>query len=236
MPMTAGELARKIDHTLLRPEATRADVDALCDEACAYGFRTVCVNATYVRRAAQRLSAGTRSGSADCTPVVCSVAGFPLGGALTSTKVDEARRAIDDGAVEIDMVADVGALVDGDGTRVRRDIAAVSDALHKACASGILKVILETSVLADDRIALGCRCCKDGRADFVKTSTGFHPAGGATIPHVRLLRRCAAGLRIKASGGIRTAETALAMIDAGADRIGTSSGTVIIDQLRRSLP
>ncbi len=236
MSMTADEVAARIDHTLLKPEATTADIDALCDEACAYGFKTACVNPIHVLRAAQRLAARSPSQKTGRVPAVCSVAGFPLGAGATATKADEARRAIDDGATEIDMVANIGALIDGDQTAVRKDIEAVARVVHDKCRAGILKVILETGVLAAEQIVLGCRCCVEAGADFVKTSTGFHPAGGATIDHIRLLSRHAPPLRVKAAGGIRTAETALAMFEAGADRIGTSSGVAIIEQLRRSLP
>ncbi|MHC4697341.1 MAG: deoxyribose-phosphate aldolase [Planctomycetota bacterium] len=234
--MTADEVARRIDHTLLRAEATAGDIDALCDEACAHGFKTVCVNPIHVRRAAQRLSAFATGGEDRYAPGVCSVAGFPLGAAATATKADEGQRAIDDGAVEIDMVANIGALIGGDHITVRKDIEAVASVVHQACPTGILKVILETGILTEEQIAAGCRCCVEGGADFVKTSTGFHPAGGATIEHVRLLCRHASPIPIKAAGGIRTAGQALAVLDAGASRIGTSSGVGIIEQLRRSVP
>ncbi len=236
MSMTADEVAGKIDHTLLKPEATSADIDALCDEAFAYGFKTACVNPIHILRAAQRLAARSPSSEGGRVPVVCSVAGFPLGAGATATKADEARRAIDDGASEIDMVANIGALIDGDQAAVRKDIEAVARVVRDKCPTGILKVILETGVLSPEQTVLGCRCCVEGGADFVKTSTGFHPAGGATIDQVRLLCRHAPPLRVKAAGGICTAETALAMFEAGADRIGTSSGVAIIEQVRRSVP
>lgn len=236
MSMTGDEVARRIDHTLLRAETTTNDIDALCDEACAYGFKTVCVNPIHVQRAARRLSEFAPRREDGYIPGVCSVAGFPFGAAVTATKADEARRAIDDGAVEIDMVANIGALIDGDDAAVRKDIEAVSRVVHQTCPNGILKVILETGVLTNEQIVLGCRCCVEGGADFIKTSTGFHPAGGATTEHVRLLCRYASPLRVKAAGGIRTSEKALAMFDAGADRIGTSSGVAIIESLTRHLP
>ena len=166
---------------------------------------------------------------------MCTVAGFPLGASTSAAKADEARRAIDEGAVEIDMVANIGALADGDDTTTRKDIEAVARVVHGTCPGGILKVILETGVLTDEQIVLGCRCCVEGGADFVKTSTGFHSAGGATIAHVRLLSRHASPLLVKAAGGIRTAEKTLAMLDAGADRIGTSSGVSIVESLTRGL-
>jgi len=157
-----------------------------------------------------------------------SVAGFPLGASTTETKVDEARRALGEGASEIDMVVALGALAAGDRTVAVKDIAAVADAVHAGVNNGILKVILETAALTEERIALGCYCCVEGGADFVKTSTGFHPGGGATVEHVRLLHRCASPIRVKASGGIRTTAVARAMLEAGASRLGTSSGVAII--------
>jgi len=234
MTITPSELARRIEHTLLKPEATSEQIDTLCDQALQYGFGSVCVNPVYVRRAAHRLDAG-RSQDADVArPNVVSVAGFPLGASTTRTKVDEARRALDDGAREIDMVVALGALIAGDVATVRKDIEEVARVVHEAAAGGILKVILETATLTTDQIVLGCRCCVEGEADFVKTSTGFHPAGGATVEHVRLLCRCASPLRVKASGGIRTAAGACAMLEAGAARLGTSSGVAILEELRRS--
>ncbi|UCC32768.1 MAG: deoxyribose-phosphate aldolase [Phycisphaerales bacterium] len=232
MPPT--ELARRIDHTLLKPEATPEQIDALCDQAWQYGFASVCVNPVYVRRAVHRLDAG-RSQNADAAgPNVVSVAGFPLGASTTRTKADEARGALDDGATEIDMVVALGALVVGDVTMVRRDIEEVSRVVHEAVSGGILKVILETAAITTEQIVLGCRCCVEGEADFVKSSTGFHPAGGATVEHVRLLHRCASPIPVKASGGIRTAAGANAMLEAGAARLGTSSGVTIMEELLRS--
>ncbi len=230
--MTPSEVARAIDHALLKPEATASQIDALCDEAVRYGFGAVCINPVWVGRVAKRLDAMPR----EERPGVVSVAGFPLGASTTATKSDEARRAIGDGATEIDMVVDVGSLLDGDGPSVRADIAAVARAVHGSLHDGVLKVILETRVLTDDRIILGCRCCAEGEADFVKTSTGFHPGGGATVSHVRLLHRSASPIRVKASGGIRCAADALAMLEAGASRLGTSAGVAILSQMRGDNP
>jgi deoxyribose-phosphate aldolase len=238
MTITAVEMAEMIDHTLLQPEATGEQIDLLCDQALEYGFGAVCVNPVYVRRAVERLSATgglSRSACGGSAQVrVVSVAGFPLGASTTATKVDEARRALDAGAVEIDMVASLGALVAGDQKSVRRDIEAVARVVHRIRSEGILKVILETAALTTDRIILGCRCCAEGEADFVKTSTGFHPAGEATVEHVRLLFRSASPLGVKASGGIRTVELARALLEAGATRLGTSSGVAIVEALRRT--
>ena len=249
MSVTVAAMARTIEHTLLRPEATPQQVDVLCDEALRYGFVGVCVNPIYVRRAAERLtltptlslegrrslktrrSVGATSTHALTTVVVAAV-GFPLGANLTETKADEARRAIDDGATEIDMVVALGALIAGDRKYVRADIEAVARVVHEAGQRRLLKVILETAALTTDQLTLGCRCCAEAEADFVKTSTGFHARGGATVEHVRQLHRHASPLRVKAAGGIRTAEAAKAMLEAGAVRIGTSAGVAILEQLR----
>jgi len=235
--VTEAEMIRAVEHTLLRPEATPQQVDALCDEALRYGFAGVCVNPIYVRRAAERLTLTPTlslegSGSLEIRPIVVAAVGFPLGASLTATKADEARRAIDDGATEIDMVVALGPLSAGDRTYVRSDIVAVARVVHQATGNRLLKVILETAALTMDQLILGCRCCAEAEADFVKTSTGFHPRGGATVEHVRQLHRHASPLRVKAAGGIRTAEAAKAMLEAGAVRIGTSAGVAILEQLR----
>jgi deoxyribose-phosphate aldolase len=232
---TAADLAATIDHTLLRPEATPDQIDALCAQAVRYGFAGVCVNPAYVQRAANNLQIAGRSPStaARCAPrpVVISVAGFPLGVNLTVTKEEEARRGLDDGATEIDMVLHLGALVAGDYRSVRAEIERLACVVHREGSGRILKVILETAALTPDQIVAGCRCCAEGEADFVKTSTGFHPSGGATIEHVRLLYRHASPMRVKASGGIRTAAQAIAMLEAGAARIGTSAGAAMMQEL-----
>jgi deoxyribose-phosphate aldolase len=222
--MNAHDLAAMIDHTVLRPEALPEAIDKLCDEALRYGFIAVCVNPIWVHRCSERLN-GTKVR-------VASVIGFPFGANRTEIKVDEARRAIEDGAVEIDMVARIGDLVAGNTGLVRDDIAAVVDVVHAASPEHELKVILETAALTPDQIIAGCRCCAEAQADYVKTSTGFHPAGGATSEAVRLLHRYATPLKVKAAGGIRTLSMAQAMLKAGASRIGTSSGPSIINQLK----
>ncbi len=218
--MNAAEFAQTIDHTLLKPEATSSQIDRLCDEAIELGFGCVIVNPVYVARAAGRLE-GSRVR-------VGSVAGFPLGAGVGATIADEARRSVDAGATEIDMVAWVGGLVDGDKQAVVQAIHDVACAVHGRGGRNILKVILETTALSDEQIILGCRCCAEGEADFVKTSTGFHPSGGANATHVALLRRHAAPLKVKASGGIRTLNAAMTLIDAGASRLGTSSGVELL--------
>lgn len=221
--MTRRELARMIDHTVLKPEATPADIDRLCQEAVTHGFIAVCVNPVWVARAAARLEG---SGV-----LVASVIGFPLGANRTDTKVDETRRAIDDGAVEIDMVVRLGDLIAGDVQAVRDDIAAVAAAVHAASPKHELKVILETAALNEEQIIAGCKASIEGGADFVKTSTGFHPTGGASVEAVRLLKQHAAPLKVKASGGIRDLAGALAMIEAGADRLGCSAGVKILSEI-----
>lgn len=224
-------IARAIEHTLLKPEATHAQIDRLCDEAFEFSFHGVCINPVCVKRAVDRLAKIASSQIERKHPVVVTVAGFPLGATPPEIKAEEARRALGDGAAEVDMVIHIGALIDGDRAAVRRDIETVARAVHQAEPSGVLKVILETAALTPEQIILGCRCCAEGEADFVKTSTGFHAGGGATIEAVRLLHKHAAPIRVKAAGGIRDAATAKAMMEAGAARLGTSSGVAIMREL-----
>ena len=211
------DVASAIDHTLLKPDATEAEVDRLCAEAMQYGFASVCVNGSHVRRCAEIL----RSSEV----LVCSVIGFPLGASASEVKVYEARRAIEDGACEIDMVIAVGALKAGRDETVRRDIAGVAQVCHRMGAR--LKVILETCLLSDEEKARGCRLAKAAGADFVKTSTGFSK-GGATLEDVELMRRTVGpAIGVKASGGVRDKQTAEAMLRAGATRIGASASVAI---------
>lgn len=231
--MTEEEFLAVIDQSLLKPEATPEQVDRFCDQAAEYRFGAVCVNPIYVRRAATRLES-MRSGGGECDrPRVVSVVGFPLGACTTDSKVAEARRALDDGAVEIDMVVTLGTLIAGDRVAVRKDIESVAGVVHRTWGC-LLKVILEVATLTEVQIALGCRCCVEGEADFVKTSTGFHVAGGATVEHVERLVRLASPIRVKAAGGIRSLADARAMLDAGAARIGTSRGVAMVEALRES--
>ncbi len=233
--MSPAELASKIDHALLAAEATAERIDVLCDEALEYGFAGVCVNPVHVRRAADRIaSPGVRSSEGRGVPAVVATVGFPLGANLSATKGDEARRAMGDGATEIDMVVNLGALVAGDRQAVQADIEAVARVVRASSTGGILKVILETGALSSEQIALGCRCCLEAEADFVKTSTGFHRSGGATVEQVRQLCRLAAPLQVKASGGIRTSAAALGILAAGAARLGTSAGVSIVKELSPS--
>ncbi len=218
--MTLQQLAAMIDHTLLRPEVTCPQIDRLCAQALEHGFCAVCVNPLYVSQAARRL--------AGSPVVVASVAGFPLGANTTAVKIEDARQAIDAGAREIDMVLQLGALIAGEKNRVRDDIAAVAEIVHAASPEHVLKVILETAALSAELIALGCRCCAEAQVDFIKTSSGFHPAGGATEQAVRTLKKLATPIKIKAAGGIRDLKTALSMIEAGADRLGMSASVEVI--------
>ena len=210
----AGErgIARLIDYTLLRPDATPADIDRLCEEGAAADVAAVCVNGAWVARFVERLRA---------TPVrVAAVVGFPLGAGAADAKAAEAAAAARDGAAELDMVMPIGLAKVGSWQAVEADVAAVVG----AAPATLVKVILETALLTAEEIAGACRASQSGGAGFVKTSTGFHAAGGATVEAVRAMR-AAVGPRfgVKASGGIRTAESALAMLAAGANRIGASS-------------
>jgi deoxyribose-phosphate aldolase len=212
------DLARYIDHTLLRPDATAAEIDRLCDEAVECRFAAVCINPGWVRRAADRLR-----GSG--VPVA-SVVGFPFGASASEIKAQEARRAIRDGAREIDMVINIGALKSGMHEEVRSDVARVTDACHEAGA--INKVIIEAALLTDAEKVIACRLAQLARADFVKTSTGF-ASGGATVYDVALMRETVGPrMGVKAAGGIRTATDVEEMIAAGATRIGASAGVRIV--------
>lgn len=212
-------LNKYIDHTILKANATRAQVEKLCDEAAQHGFASVCVNSCWVPLCAERL-AGTDVN-------VCTVIGFPLGAMSTAGKAAEAAAAVADGADELDMVINVGWLVAGEDDLVRDDIAAVVAAAKGRC----VKVIIETCLLTDEQKVRACELSAEAGATFVKTSTGFS-TGGATVHDVALMAKAVAGrCKVKASGGIHNAVEAQAMIDAGADRIGTSSGIAIVSGL-----
>jgi len=215
-------VAAMIDHTLLKPDATRQNIEELCREAAQFRFATVCVNPTWVAYAA-RLLAGTGVG-------VCSVVGFPLGATTADVKSYETRRAIFDGAREIDMVINVGALKSGDLRLVERDIEAVTTPCRDC---GVLsKVIIEASLLTDDEKVTACTLAKAAAADYVKTSTGFGP-GGATAADVALMRRVVgAEMGVKAAGGVRDLAGLQAMVAAGATRVGASAGVKIVQQAR----
>jgi deoxyribose-phosphate aldolase len=217
---TATDWAGLIDHTLLKPEATDDDIKKLCQEAATYRFASVCVNPTWVRIAACNL--------AGSGVPVCTVIGFPLGATLPDVKAYEARRAIFDGAKEVDMVINVGALKSGDDCLVEHDIRSVAQVAHEYDA--ICKVIIETALLTDDEKVRACIAAKNAGADFVKTSTGFSK-GGATVADVALMRRTVGSeLGVKASGGVKGLEDARKMVEAGATRIGASVGVKIAQE------
>jgi deoxyribose-phosphate aldolase len=217
---TAHDWASLIDHTLLKPEASEADIKKLCNEAIQFGFASVCVNPAWVKRASEYLRGSS-------VPV-CTVIGFPLGATLSDVKAYEARRAIFNGAREVDMVINIGALKSGDDCTVEDDIRAVSEAAHE---NGVLcKVIIETALLTDEEKVRACLASKNAGADFVKTSTGF-AKGGATVEDVALMRRTVGhALGVKASGGVKGIEDARAMFEAGATRIGASVGVKIAQE------
>ena len=214
--MDGRQLAKYIDHTILKPDATVAQVRKLCDEAKQYGFASVCVNPSRIALAAAEL-AGT-----DVTP--CCVVGFPLGAIPSESKAAETAVAVKNGAREIDMVIDIGRAKDGDWDYVQADI----EAVKAACCAAKLKVIIETCLLTDDEKVKACQAAKRANADFVKTSTGFSKAG-ATVADVALMRETVGpDMGVKASGGIHNRAEAEAMIAAGATRIGASSGIAIV--------
>lgn len=213
------DMAQYIDHTILKPDATMAQVDVLCEEAVAHGFASVCVNSTWTAHCARKL-AGT-------SVKVCTVVGFPLGAMSSEAKAAETALAVKDGAQEIDMVIQVGRLKAGAHEDVERDIRLV----REACPDAVLKVIIETCLLTDEEKVIVCVLARKAGADFVKTSTGFS-TGGATVEDIRLMRMTVGpDMGVKASGGIRSAEDAAAMIEAGATRLGTSSGIKIVQGL-----
>jgi deoxyribose-phosphate aldolase len=219
---SAGSVASMIDHTLLRPDASRADIEQLCREAAEFHFATVCVNPAWVALSA-RLLRNTGVG-------VCSVVGFPLGATTPDVKHYETRRAIFDGASEIDMVINIGALKSGDLHLVERDISAVVNPCREAGA--VCKVIIEAALLTDDEKVAASTLAKAAAADFVKTSTGF-ASGGATVADVELMRRVVgAGMGVKAAGGVRDYAGLQAMVAAGATRVGASAGVKIVQESR----
>lgn len=214
-------IASYIDHTLLKPESTKEQVVQLCKEAAEYEFASVCVNPSYVETAAAELK--------NSKVKVCTVIGFPLGASTSETKAFETKDAIEKGAEEIDMVVNIGAIKSGDSELVKNDIKAVVDA---AKGKAIVKVIIEASLLTDEEKVLASRLSKEAGADFVKTSTGFS-TGGATVADVKLMRETVGSeLGVKASGGVRSLEDVQGMIDAGASRIGASSGVQIMQGLK----
>ena len=219
MEIKTIDLAPLIDHTCLRADATQAEIELLCSEAMEFGFATVCVNSCWIPLASKLLTGST------VKPI--TVVGFPLGANLTSVKVFEAREAISAGAREIDMVLNVGALKSGNTQGVLEDIQAVVEASQPYW----VKVILETALLGQAEKIKACQLAKQAGAHFVKTSTGFSRSG-ATVEDIKLMRETVGPeMGVKASGGIKTHETAMAMIDAGANRLGTSASIIILGNL-----
>lgn len=215
--MDRSQLAKMIDHTLLKPEATVADVISLCEQAAELGTYSVCVSPTFVVTAAANVSNGLK---------VATVCGFPSGKHESSVKAAEAKLSAQQGADEIDMVIDLGRAIMGDWDYIQSDVAAV----RAATMGKVLKVILETAALTDEQIAEACRRCEAAGADFVKTATGFHPSGGADVRAIKVMHETVGGrLGIKASGGIKTAEFAQELIAAGATRLGLSGSRAILD-------
>ena len=215
--MDRSQLAKMIDHTLLKPEATVADVVSLCEQAAELGTYSVCVSPTFVVTAVANVSNGIK---------VATVCGFPSGKHESSVKAAEAKLSAQQGADEIDMVIDLGRAIMGDWDYIQSDVAAV----RAATMGKVLKVILETAALTDEQIAEACRRCEAAGADFVKTATGFHPSGGADVRAIKVMHETVGGrLGIKASGGIKTAEFAQELIAAGATRLGLSGSRAILD-------
>ncbi len=212
------KINKYIDHTLLKADASKEQIKVLCEEAITYDFASVCVNSYWVETCKKLLKGSDVK--------VCTVVGFPLGAMSTEAKAFEARQAVLDGADELDMVINIGALKAGDDTAVQSDIEAVIKAAQGAC----VKVILETCLLSKAEIVRGCEICADAKADYVKTSTGFSTAG-ATTADVKLMKEAVKSrCKVKAAGGISSYEDMMTMIQAGADRIGTSKGVALISQ------
>lgn len=214
----AKELALKIDHTLLKPEATPSEIEQICKEAIEFSFASVCINPSYVRLAKEKLDGSNVK--------VCAVIGFPLGATTTKSKVREAEEAIANGAQEVDMVINIGRLKSRDYGYVENEIKEIAELAHSKRAT--VKVIIETCLLSDEEKEKACLLAKSAGADFVKTSTGFSK-GGATAADVALMRRVVGTkMGVKASGGVRSYDDAIRMIESGATRIGTSSGVKIV--------
>ena len=218
------ELAGYIDHTLLEATATREQIEQMCREAIEHGFHTVCVNGRWLPLAAELL--------ADSKVAVGGVVSLPLGANSTKVKVAQARDAIFAGADEIDMVADLAAIIESDSRYLLGQLQAVLKVCRSMRPAVLLKVIIESVALSNDQKVFACRIAQQAGVDFIKTSTGLHPAGGATIDDIKLMRESAPGCKVKAAGGIRTVEQAVEMLAAGAQRIGTSSGVRIMEEFK----
>ena len=222
--MNARELAAYIDHTLLKAESTSQDIDKICDQAIEFGFCAVCVNPRWVRVAADKLE--------NTNVKVCSVAGFPLGAEMAKVKAAQAKELIFAGADEVDMVADLAAIIERDHKYIENDLREVLKVCRGVRPDVTLKVIIESAALNEEQIKFVCQIADFCGVDFLKTSTGLHPAGGAAVDDIKLMRQFAPHCKIKAAGGIRTAQQAIELIEAGADRIGTSAGPAIIAELQ----
>lgn len=223
MTMTKNELAKMIDHTILKPFATQEDITKLCNEAREYGFASVCINPFFVPLAANLLN--------DSDVLVCTVIGFPLGSTSTTVKAFEAQEAVKNGALEVDMVINIGALKERREDVVFQDVLAVVEAAKGANPEAVTKVIIETCYLSDEEKVLACQLAKKAGAHFVKTSTGFG-SGGATTQDISLMRQTVGpAMGVKASGGIKNLQQVLNMIEAGATRIGASAGVDIVKEL-----
>ena len=235
--MTPAELAARIDHTILKPEATSPEVHRVATESMQLAFASVCVAPVWVGRVATMVR--------DFTPStrVCAVVGFPHGTSKPTVKAIEATSTIKDGADEIDVVAHLPYLLKGDADSAKAELIEIVRAARATRRDVVIKVILESALLlkalgpegGEAALAAGCRAARESGCDFVKTSTGFHPAGGASVEAVRLLKKHGVGLEIKAAGGIRDLATARAMLDAGADRLGMSNSVAVLEELNRSI-
>lgn len=221
--ITTADVARCIDHTLLKAEVTQAEIVRVCQEAATHGFHAVCVNSRWVPVVADRLQGTAVS--------VAAVVSFPLGADTTKVKIAQAQDAIYAGADEIDMVADLAAIIEGDAQYLLHQLTSVLKACRTVRPAVQLKVIIESAALTTAQKVFACQIAEQAGVDFLKTSTGLHPAGGATVEDVALMKQTAPRCRIKASGGIKTAQQAMAMLDAGAERIGTSAGIAIMEGL-----
>lgn len=226
-------LAAKIDHTALKAEVSLADIDQLTEQARKWGFASVCVNPIFVSRAISQLRG---SGIP-----VCTVVGFPLGANTLEDKMHETATAMRNGAEEIDMVAHIPSIIEGDYRTLFTEIRGVVGACRQHNQTAVVKVIVESALLMKDvppsvgeaRIGLACKAVREAGADYIKTSTGFHSAGNATVEAVQLMKKYADGIRVKASGGIKTYRDALKMIEAGAERLGCSAGVAIMEEVAK---
>jgi deoxyribose-phosphate aldolase len=218
------QLAAVIDHTLLEATATREKIEQHCQEARDFGFHTVCINSRWLPLAAELLH--------NTKVQVGGVVGFPLGGDSTKIKVAQAKDAIRAGADEIDMVADLASIIEGDSKYLAHQLYSVLKVCHSMRPAVLLKVIIESAALNNEQIKFACEIAQNIGVDFIKTSTGLHPAGGASIEDIKLMKESAPNCKIKAAGGIKTAQQAIEMLEAGAERIGTSSGVKIINEYR----